>query len=139
MRCLTALACVLLFALAVYGQTNRGSITGTVTDQQGGVAPNAGIDVKNVDTGEIFHGGTSSTGNYVIPVPNGKYEMTVTVPGFKKYVRANIEVVTATDTREDVRLEVGATTDTITVTDTAPPAEDGERRTQPHDDHSRCR
>ncbi len=26
------------------------------------------IDVKNVDTGEVFHGGTSSTGTYVIPV-----------------------------------------------------------------------
>jgi Carboxypeptidase regulatory-like domain len=120
MRCVGAIACLLLFVMAAYGQGNRGSITGTITDPQGGVTPNAVIEVKNADTGAVFQGGTSNTGNYVIPVPTGKYEMTITVPGFKKYVRANIEVTTATDTRQDVTLELGATTDTITVTDEAP-------------------
>ena len=101
------------------------------------MTPNAAIDVKNVDTGAVFHGGTSSTGNYVIPVPAGKYEMTVTVPGFKKYVRANIEVQVATATRQDVTLELGATTDTITVTERGAADEDGKRRNQPHDDYGR--
>ncbi len=114
------IAGLLLFALAAFGQGNRGSITGTITDPQGGVTPNASVDVKNMDTGELFHGGASSTGNYVIPVPVGKYQLTVTASGFKKYVRENLEVVGATDTRSDVRLELGATTDTITITDEAP-------------------
>ncbi len=116
-RCLTSLACLLLFALAAYGQGNQGSITGTITDPQGGVAPNASISVKNMDTGAVSQGGTSSTGNYVITVPTGKYEMTVTVPGFKKYVRSNLEVNVVAATRQDVKLEVGAVTDTITVTE----------------------
>ena len=73
----------------------------------GRCAPNASIDVKNTDTGEVFHGGTSSTGNYVIPVPVGKYELTVTASGFKKYVRANLEVVTAPILALDVTLELG--------------------------------
>ncbi len=119
-RGISAIAGLLLFALAAFGQGNRGSITGTITDPQGGVTPNASIDVRNQDTGELFHGGASSTGNYVIPVPVGKYELAVTASGFKKYVRANLEVVGATDTRADVRLELGATTDTITITDEAP-------------------
>ena len=119
-RGISAIAGLLLFALAAFGQGNRGSITGTITDPQGGVTPNASVDVKNSDTGEVFHGGASSTGNYVIPVPVGKYELTVTASGFKKYVRENLEVVGATDTRVDVRLELGATTDTITITDEAP-------------------
>jgi hypothetical protein len=119
-RAASIITILLVSVLAAFGQGNRGSVTGTVTDPQGGVAPNASIDVKNVDTGEIFHGGTSSTGNYVIPVPSGKYQMTVTVPGFKKYVLVNVEVTSATDTRQDVRLELGATTDTITITDEAP-------------------
>src|SRR5580698_6185098 len=110
------IACLILLALAAYGQGNRGSITGTITDPQGGVAPNSGIDVKNMDTGEVFHGGASGTGNYVIPVPAGRYELAVTAPGFKKYVRGNIQVGTASDTREDVKLELGAVSDTITVT-----------------------
>ena len=120
MRCLTALACLLLFALAAYGQGDNGSITGTITDATGAVAPGVSIDVKNSDTGAVFHGGTSNTGNYVIPVPAGKYEVTVSAAGFKKYIRSNMVVQTANDTRLDVTLDVGAATDTITVTTEAP-------------------
>ena len=120
LRTVSVVAFVLLGALAAFGQGNRGSLTGTITDPQGGVTPNASVDVKNMDTGELFHGGASSTGNYVIPVPVGKYELSVTAAGFKKYVRENLEVEGATDTRVDVRLELGATTDTITITDEAP-------------------
>src|SRR5580704_700161 len=119
-RCLSVIGSLLLFALGAFGQGDRGSITGTITDPQGGATPNAAIDVKNVDTGEVFHGGTSGTGNYVIPVPAGKYEMTVTVPGFKKYVRTNLEVAVATDTRQDVKLEIGALSETVTVSEQAP-------------------
>jgi hypothetical protein len=117
-RCVSTLAFLLLFALAAFGQD--GSITGNITDPQGAATPNASIDAKNADTGTVFHGGTSGSGNYVINVPAGKYELTITASGFKKYVRANLEVVTASATRQDVRLELGALTDTITITDEAP-------------------
>jgi hypothetical protein len=120
LRCGSALACLFLFALAAFGQGDRGSITGSIVDPQGAASPNASIDVKNTATGELFHGGTSSTGNYVIPVPTGKYEMTVTAPGFKKYVRTNLEVRVATDTRQDVKLEIGGVSETVTVTEQAP-------------------
>jgi hypothetical protein len=120
MRCLTWLACLLLFALAAYGQDNNGSITGTIKDSTGAVAPNVTVDLRNVDTNAVFHGGTSNTGNYVIPVPAGRYELTVSAPGFKKYVGTNVAVQTATDTRLDVLLEVGSVTDVITITDIAP-------------------
>jgi hypothetical protein len=109
-----------MFALAAYGQGDNGSITGTIRDATGAVAPNVAVDVKNVETNAVFHGGTSSTGNYVIPVPAGKYELEVTAAGFKKYVGQNLLVQTASDTRLDVTLEVGAVTDTITVMDEAP-------------------
>jgi hypothetical protein len=118
MRCVSAVACLLLFALAAFGQD--GSITGTISDPQGLASANASIDAKNIDTGAVFHGGASSTGNYVISVPTGRYELTVTAPGFKKYVRTNLEVVVATATRQDVRLEVGGVTETVTVTEQAP-------------------
>ena len=120
MRCLAALACLLLVALAAFGQGGNGSITGTITDSSGAVAPNVSIEVKNSETGAVFHGGTSSTGNYVVSVPAGKYELTVTASGFKKYVRSNMVVETAANTRLDVTLEVGAVSDTVTVTDVAP-------------------
>jgi hypothetical protein len=117
---LTAFACLLALALAAYGQGGNGTITGTITDATGAVAPNVSIDVKNSETGAVFHGGTSSTGNYVVPVPAGSYGVTVTASGFKKYVRSNIVVQTASDTRLDVALELGAVSDTVTVTESAP-------------------
>jgi hypothetical protein len=119
MRCLTVLACLLLAALAAYGQS--GSITGTVKDPSGATVPNVAINVKNTETGAVFESGVSNTGNYVVPVPAGTYELTVQAPsGFKKFVRSNLVVQTATDTRLDVTLEVGGVTETITVNEQTP-------------------
>jgi len=47
----------------------------------------------------------------------GTYELSVTLPGFKKYVRQNIGLGMAQTLRVDVGLEVGATTDSVTVTE----------------------
>ena len=120
MRSALVVSGLLLAASIGFAQTDRGSITGTISDPAGAVVPGASIQVKNMDTGAVFAGGTSATGNYVIPVPAGRYEMTVAVSGFKKYVRSNLQVIVATDTRQDVALEVGANTDTVTVTADAP-------------------
>src|SRR5262249_29977541 len=105
-----------VFALAgaiAFGQAANGTITGTISDPGGAVVTGAMIEVKNADTGVVYRGGTSSTGNYVIQVPSGTYELTVTVPGFKKFVQSNVQVVTSTDTRRDVNLEIGSATDTV--------------------------
>ena len=113
-----AIAFLNLFALAAYGQ--GGSITGTIKDPSGAAVVNVSIDAKNIETGAVFHVGASNTGNYVIPVPAGNYELSVEAAGFKKYVRSNTLVQTASDTRIDVALSVGAVTETITVTEQAP-------------------
>src|SRR6516225_9290272 len=116
-----ALAFVILISTtAVFAQSNQGTITGTISDPAGAVIPAAQISVRNSETGVVYQGGTSNTGNYVIPVPAGTYEITVTVPGFKKFVESNVPVVVATDTRKDVRLDVGEATEQVTVADTAP-------------------
>jgi hypothetical protein len=117
MRFFIVLAC-LFFAATAYGQ--NGSITGTITDSSGAVAPGVSVEAKNAETGATFQGGTSNTGNYVISVPAGNYSLTVSATGFKKYVRSNLVVTTASDTRLDVALEVGAINDTVTVTSDAP-------------------
>jgi hypothetical protein len=111
---------VFLTGLSAYAQSNQGTITGTISDPSGAVIATAQIEVKNADTGIVYRGGTSSTGNYVIPVPAGIYELTVTSPGFKRFVQQNLQVTVATDTRRDVNLEVGQATDVVTVTETAP-------------------
>ena len=113
-------ALVVLAGAAAFAQSNQGTITGTISDPAGAVVAGAVIEVKNVETGVVSRGGTSATGNYVISVPAGTYELSVLVPGFKKYVQQNVPVVVATDTRKDVTLEVGQNTEVVTVQDTAP-------------------
>src|SRR5215469_5726675 len=115
-----AAAIVMLAGVAAFGQSNNGTITGTVSDPAGAVVTGAVIEVKNVETGVVSRGGTSATGNYVIPVPAGTYEITVQVTGFKRVVQQNIPVVVATDTRKDITLEVGSNTEVVTVAADAP-------------------
>jgi hypothetical protein len=102
-----AAAFLMLMGALAFGRSNTGTITGTVSDPPGAVVPAAQIEVRNSETGVVCRGGTSNTGNYVIPVPVGTYQITVNVPGFKKFVEADVPVVTATDTRRDVTLQVG--------------------------------
>jgi hypothetical protein len=112
---------VLLLASAAFAQTDRGTITGTVLDPAGAVVPNATIEAKNAATSETYNAGSTGTGNYTLAsLPAGTYELTVNATGFKKYVRPGVTVQVAETSRVDATLEVGATTDTVTVNAEAP-------------------
>ncbi|HEY6345616.1 MAG TPA: carboxypeptidase-like regulatory domain-containing protein [Bryobacteraceae bacterium] len=103
-----------------FAQSDRGTITGTITDPAGAVVANASIEVRNIQTGAAYQVGSSSTGNYVVQVPTGAYQISVTVMGFKKYVRQNIEVPVEQTLRIDAILEVGSSAESVTVTEAAP-------------------
>jgi len=116
-----SLCLFLLLALAALAQSDRGSITGTIADPSGAVVASAKIEAKNIDTSAVYEAGSSTTGNYVLPqLPTGNYELTVTVTGFKKYVKQNIFLPVAQTLRVDVKLEVGTTSDTVTITEATP-------------------
>jgi hypothetical protein len=112
---------VLLLASAAFAQTDRGTITGTVLDPTGAVVANATIEAKNAATSETYNAGTTGTGNYTLAnLPAGTYELGVSAAGFKKYARPGLTVTVAGTTRADVTLEVGATSETVTVNAEAP-------------------
>jgi Carboxypeptidase regulatory-like domain len=120
MRNFLALVGICVFACNAFAQSDRGSISGTVSDPSGAVVASAKIDARNVDNGAVYTGASTSTGNYqLVQLPTGAYQVEVTASGFKKYVAPNVVVPVATTVRLDVALEVGATNETITVTDTA--------------------
>ena len=57
------------------------------------------------------------TGNYTIPqIPVGVYTVTLEKPGFKTFREANVTIDAAQTVRLDVVMELGATTDSVTVT-----------------------
>jgi hypothetical protein len=121
-------ACLALASLAVFGQSDRGSITGTVTDPSGAVLASAPIEAKSTTTGSVYPTATSGTGNYTLSeLPVGTYDITVTSAGFKKAVRTGVEVTTSTTFRVDFKMEVGAATESVTNYGRSSDAQDGER------------
>ena len=81
MRSLKGYVCLCLLTLSALAQSDRGTITGTVSDPAGAVVPNVPINARQLETGATFQAGTSATGNYTLSqLPTGTYELTVTVP-----------------------------------------------------------
>src|SRR5262245_26059428 len=116
MRSVFVLGVLFLTAIA-FGQSDRGTITGTVSDPAGAVVANAPIQAKNTATGLSYEVATYTTGTYtIVQLPVGSYDLTVTVPGFKKYVRSGLTVQVAQTLRIDIPLEVGSSAESVTVT-----------------------
>src|ERR1700691_885336 len=112
---LTAL-CLLPFTPTAFAQSDRGIITGTVTDTPVAVVANVAIEARQLETGSVFPTTTTSTGSYTLSeLPVGSYEVTATVSGFKKYVRTGITVQVAQTLRIDIPLEVGSAAESVTV------------------------
>ncbi len=121
MRVPVVVLCLFALAQTIFAQGDRGTITGTISDQTGAVVACAPIEARHIETGAIFPAASSATGNYTLSqLPVGTYELTVTVPGFKKYVRPNIVIQAAQTARIDVALQVGAASESVTVTEAAP-------------------
>jgi Carboxypeptidase regulatory-like domain/TonB dependent receptor len=116
MRRFTALAIGVWLSGAAIAQTDRGTITGTVSDPAGAVIAAAAVEARNTATGALYTGASSGTGNYTLAqLPAGAYDLSVTSAGFKKYVRNGITVEVAGTVRIDAALEVGAATESVTV------------------------
>ena len=110
--------CLLASAALVFAQSDRVTITVNLSYPAGAVVAIAPIEAKNTETGAVFQGASSDTGNYTLPqLPVGNYEISVTVTGFKKYVRQNITVGLAQTVRVDIGLEVGSATESVTVSE----------------------
>jgi hypothetical protein len=112
---------LLLCALFAFGQSDRGTITGTISDPASAVVPNVPVEAKNSGTGVVFQAAASETGNYTISsLPVGTYEISVAAPGFKKAVRTGVEVSANTTFRVDFTLQVGSTGESVTITEQTP-------------------
>src|SRR6059036_3445616 len=113
--------CFITFALTAFAQTDRGTLTGTVSDATGAVIPGVAIEARNVQTGATYQAGSSETGNYTLAqLPAGTYEFSAMLPGFRKFVRPGVIVSVATVLRIDVTLEVSASSESVTVEAASP-------------------
>jgi hypothetical protein len=124
---------VLLVGLvaAAAGQTTFGSITGTVKDQSGAVAPGVQIAVTNQDTGVSRHAPTGSDGVYSVnDLLPGTYRLQAEQKGFNLIEQTGIVLDANRVVNVDVQLTVGSPNTKIEVTaqvalintETPPPA-----------------
>jgi hypothetical protein len=121
MRLLTICIVATLCAFVLPGQTDRGTITGTISDPAGAVIAAAEVQARNLGTGALYPVASSATGNYTIALlPAGTYELTVAAPGFKRFLRTGLTIQAAQTIRVDAVLEVGNAAESVTVTDEAP-------------------
>src|ERR1051326_2235602 len=105
----------------VLAQGDRGTITGTVTDAGNAVVGGAAVEARNSESGATYNAATTETGNYTLAqLPAGTYQVTVSIPGFKKYIRQNVLVEATQTVRLDVGLEVGVAEESITVNEEVP-------------------
>lgn len=113
---------LLVGASAALAQDTRGTIVGRVTDASGAVVPGASVVVRNIAMGTNVTLSSNAEGLYqaALLIP-GKYEVAVEAPGFKRFVRAGIELRIAERLEVSAQLEVGASTDSVTITAEAPP------------------
>lgn len=118
-RVAAQLSCVLLGCIAfvpAFGQTDRGSISGTVTDTSGAVIPGAKVVVTNTATNTAFTTNTTESGDYTAPsLSVGSYSVRVDKEGFKPSQVSNVTVNASASSRADVTLEVGSSQQVIEV------------------------
>lgn len=114
-RVLITLVSFFLAAGAVFAQSNKGSITGTVTDSAGALMPGVRIEARNVETDVPFQVASSATGTYTIAqLPAGTYQISVSLPGFKQYTRTGILVADSQIIRIDIVMVMLASDEVLT-------------------------
>src|SRR2546423_5925661 len=92
------------------------SITGNVSDQQGAVFAGAAVRLSNQNTGAVRETTTNSDGVYSFQsLPAGTYTISVSAKGFKTTTITDRTVETAQPAHVDLRLEVGSTSEQVTV------------------------
>lgn len=111
------LASLSFAAPSAFAQTaSTGALAGVVTDQSGAVVPGAALHVVNVKTGDARDFTTQQNGSYLAPfLLPGTYRVEVSKSGFNTSVLNGITVSVTETSTLNVKLQVGATAQTVTV------------------------
>ncbi|NOT61281.1 MAG: carboxypeptidase regulatory-like domain-containing protein, partial [Acidobacteria bacterium] len=117
---LTLIGCLLISA-PVKAQNIYASLTGTVTDQSGAVVPGATLTATNTDTGFKRSVTANERGDFLlVQLPIGNYTLTAEMTSFRTESRSGIVLQVDQRARSDFKLQIGATTETVQVTASAP-------------------
>src|SRR5579864_7723381 len=109
-------ASILICAPHLYPQATA-SLRGTISDPLGAVIPEAVVTLINLGNSSTRQIATDKTGQYqFLQMPPGTYRIIVEKPGFSKVSEDNVVLQVNTPSTLDLRMEVGQTSETVTVT-----------------------
>lgn len=101
-----------------WAQFDTAQVLGTVVDPSGAGVPQSEVTLTNVRTGILQSAKTDASGNYVFSnVKAGTYKLEAGAQGFKSASAPEFQVTVNARQRVDMRLEVGSTSESITITD----------------------
>src|SRR4030095_2841660 len=115
------LACSLATAGAASAQESAAELRGRVLDAQDAVLPGVNVTITNQATGVYRETVTNGDGTYFITaISPGIYSIDAELSGFKKYSRRDLRLDLGKTTTLDLTLDVGALTETVSVTAETP-------------------
>ena len=118
---LFALLFCLFCASFAAAQEFRAAITGRVIDSSEAVVAGATVEARNIETNVVTTATTDGLGNYnLLFLRPGGYAVSVQAAGFKKFTRAGLLLNVGQTATVDVKLEVGAVSEQVTVTAETP-------------------
>lgn len=117
---LFALYALSLLSMTAFAQTDRGTVTGRVTDNIGAAVGGATVVVTNIANGTSSTGTTNAEGLYTIPALTvGTYKLKVERTGFKVAEVSGIVITVGSTVGNDIALEVGQVSETVQITSDA--------------------
>ncbi len=115
---------ILLIPSFIWAQTTNAIISGTVSDETGGVLPGVGVTVINTETGISRDTVTDDSRRYSIAqLALGGYEVRADLPGFRTTVRSGITLTVGREAVVNITLSVGDITEEVVVSGEAPMVE----------------
>ncbi len=107
---------ILFFGGALYAQVDKATISGTVTDESGGVVSDVQVTATHVETGTRSVGRSNEAGIYrVVGLPVGDYLLEFEKVGFKKVSRTGLTLSSAQVAEINVKMQVGTVAEVVQV------------------------
>jgi len=117
--CLIPAAILSLLAGAAFSQETTGTITGTVTDAQDALVPDAVLTLNNLEQGASRKAISNRKGIYEFEfLEPGRYQVTASLTGFRQVVKTDLVLTVGQTMRTDFTLQLGDLNQSISVTDT---------------------
>ncbi len=115
--CLAAILMTALFSVNAWPQGITAALEGTVQDPSGAVVPNAKVEIVNTATNVSLHLTTDSGGRFVAPsLAAGPYSVSIEAGGFKREQRTGILLEVNQTANITIAMQVGASTETVSIT-----------------------